>query len=683
MDEFKDLDSEIEKLKSELAASEELSKKVKFPASGDYWKNRLDEERSLWEKKISFWNDEKKSLETKLESQQTQISQYKQNIESIEKRLEAETKEWEVRLHVKEADLMVEKNRILSESKVNEVERENKSLLERISELHQRVAALREENKLETEKLNEHAAREKEAYEEKFKANMANIEVLEARIKELETTLSARAVELEETKKELTQKAQKAEQISSQLSKEKVSLSEELIRTRETLQEDKEKIQLSLKHDAIGYVEKIRDCIGPLAGLAQFFSRNKPHKTTWNAFKELIQRTDAETDVFLAKIAVPSIEKESFDVVMYLPDEDAAFWESSLFSLKSKIIRTNEENVIKDVSENKPRFAVVSSAYLSTARKINRKWPFIPVVVYGTVDKRTAAALAAKGLAVVATPCSPEDIVNSVNTIAKNSVSRPELWGKIKTGIPSLAYVLLAAALFLAIAGYYNGDTIASYVSKKPVSYATPYAQPTNLSSDGKNLWICDWFGQGIYKHTANGGLKLVKIYNFPGKHFTALAWSGGSLWTIDAWEQKIYRHNTDGGLKISETYGAPGASPSGISGNGSVIWTCDSQDAVIYQHAMDKNLTVTSIIDSPGPSPSGLFYDGEFLWSTDSMTNNIYCHKTDPELTVIRKYIAPQYDQKGFNLSGLVMDKKYLWVCSEKLGKVFRYPKKMLKELK
>ena len=66
MDEFKDIDAEIMRLKEELSVRDENLKQVKFPASGDYWRSRLDEERMLWEKRNALAREERITLEKKL-----------------------------------------------------------------------------------------------------------------------------------------------------------------------------------------------------------------------------------------------------------------------------------------------------------------------------------------------------------------------------------------------------------------------------------------------------------------------------------------------------------------------------------------------------------------------------------------------------------------------------------------
>jgi hypothetical protein len=326
----------------------------------------------------------------------------------------------------------------------------------------------------------------------------------------------------------------------------------------------------------------------------------------------------------------------------------------------------------------------VSAKKLKFAKKINAKWPFLPVIVYGQLPEKTKNALIKKGFGIVGLYVSADEMLKTVNNAAKTSIALAENWDKIAIKKRFKLFYYAGLAVLLALTGFYvknNPDIFEKY--GRVATYSVPYSQPSNITFDGQYLWVCDWYGQAIYKHDPKSGLKLLRIFNFQGKHFTALTWANGYLWTADAWDGKIYKHNTDDNLTIIATYPAPGKAISGLAFDGKFMWSCDAAAGMIYKHLMDENLTVDDVFESPGANPAGLFFDGVSLWSVDSKLNRISRHRIDTKLSVAASYTPPLFDQKNYNLSGIALKGDTVWICSEKLSKVFSFPKEKMELIK
>jgi hypothetical protein len=54
-----------------------------------------------------------------------------------------------------------------------------------------------------------------------------------------------------------------------------------------------------------------------------------------------------------------------------------------------------------------------------------------------------------------------------------------------------------------------------------------------------------------------------------------------------------------------------------------------------------------------------------------------------DENLSVASTYIPPQFEEKGYSLSGIAGSGNDFWVCSEKSGKIYKYPAQLLEEVR
>lgn len=690
MDDFKDLDREISRLKKELECNDGLLHQLQYPEINDYWKRRLDEEKILWNKKMASSDEQRKALEMKISSQQERIDRYNQTLKEIERKMEEESKQWEDRLRIKEADILIEKNRMLSEDRVRKAEFENQKLLIQISELNGKINEIRENNKAEIEKINENRASERGLYEEKLKINLSELELTQKRAQELDERLKEKQADIEKANKEFEDKLKDAQKTLLSVSEERTVIEKEKSALKIEIGNQKSRLDEEIRQTTGQYngimkrfADNLKRCTGVLSGLVEFASNHNAGRNVWKIFAELIQNAENETDKLIVDAKIEYSYNQPFKTIIVLTDDDFSLWDEALKNTQAQTERASLRGLDAEIIKTKPQAIVISSRYLGKARKIKRQYPFLPIIVSGDIKNKLTKSLLSEGFVPVKLPCLIGEITSKINSAAYNSIAQPEYWGKIKVKKPYLLYSVVLCSLVSGIlVGYMTPNLNLRLNLGKVQSFSTPYLQPTNLTFDGQYLWTCDWFGQCIYKHKINGELGLDRIFYFPEKHFSALSWAGGSLWSVDPWEGKINKHNSDENLTIVASYTAPGLSPTGLAGDGSILWSCDSYTAKIYRHRLDEELTIETVYKSPGTNPSGLYFDGQHLWSIDGKTNTIYKHKLDKQLTVVNSYLAPGYEQKGYNLSGIAKSGDNLWVCSEKAGKIYKYPLESLKKI-
>jgi hypothetical protein len=705
MDEFQDVDLEIAKLKQELAAGESSLQPPPFggPEASDYWKRRMNEEKNIWYKKVQIREEEKKMLEEKLDQQERRIQGYAHEMKELERKFEHEAQTMQERLKAKETDLVIEKNRLFAEEKMKEAELKSVRLNEQLAELNAKIVTLKDEFTAEKDKLLEQSARERTTFDDLKNEQQVRIEGLQRRAAELEERLKLQAEdlaraqeeqlgtkgELVKAREELGAQLREMTQKAAALESEKAALNGDVARLKKQHSEETAQREAAFKEESSSFISRFLRHFGPLAGLADFMVRYRPAATSTALFNELLLKLEETTRLYAGRVKADFIDAEPFTSVSILPDEDEAVW-AKVFKLEGpEPQKLAPAKALKEIPFIKPRVVIISGKYLALARKIQRRWPFLPLIVSGEGNPALMKELLSPNLYLVSYNLSADDAVATVRLAAGRSAARTEFWDRIKMQQPRhyFAWVFLsvAAAFALGYVATAKDSPVAALVEKalpRPAAITLPYPRPTNITADGRYLWSCDWLGQSIYRHATRPGLPLERIFYFPGKHFTALTFAGGYLWSADPWEKKINKHNADEHLTILASYASPDGAPTGLAFDGKLLWSCDAEKGEIYRHRLDDALTVEGTYKSPGSSPSGLYYDGQNLWSTDSKTNKIYLHRLDNHLTVLKTYLPPQYEERGFSVSGIAGNGNYVWICCEKAGRIYQYPRSTLREI-
>jgi|GEM_PF-2787254 len=683
---FSDLDAEISRLKAELAQQGDMVNQIRVPAStGDFWGRRMEEEKKMYEKKMQISEEEKRVLEARMNQQQEQITKYHGALSDLEKRFEREAKAWEERLKAKEADLLLEKNRIFWEEKLRETEHENHSLLQQVSHLNDTITQLKDEQAADKLKYETASAEDKQLNETKIAGMQKDMEALRNRAIDLQAQVAAATDQLRSAREDLTAVNREMERKVNGLISEKTALGEKMNVVLKQAEDEKAKIELWVRNVNTGFVQKLRHYIGSLEGLAHFISERPPSKATTSYLEGIIQELEGETEMHATSLKLESYQR-TFTAVDLLVNDEAAMCRKILSVTVSETKMAKPNNLIAVVEKSKPQVLLISGVYYKKALVAVRRWPFLPIIIFGAFNQEISRKLTSANIKIIAPPFMSGDIADIISSVARHSIARPDYWERINSKRGYFGMLLTAGVLSLGLLmGYYfkdiTGGLGALVYTARPATYIPPYTNPSNIAFDGKNMWVCDWFGQSIYKHSADSRFKVEHIYFYPGKHFTAVTWHNGSMWTADAWDNKVYRHNNDDELSIAETFTVPELAITGLASDGKALYSCDTARGQIYRHRMDATLSVDMVYDTPGKNPCGLFFDGKNLWSIDSKTDRIYRHRMDAKLTPEASYLIPELSQKPGMISGIAIDNDVLWLTSEKFGKVMSYPLKLAKK--
>ncbi len=450
MDEFKDIDTELMRLKEELNSKHEDFSHVKFPSSGDYWRSRLDEERVLWDKKVVLGSEERKALEKKLNEQEELLSRYNQSVREMERKIENDTKLWEDRLRIKEADIMIEKSRLQSEARVKEIELERQSLMKHVTELSLKISELRDDQAAEIEILNMHAKQDADLYEQKLKVAAAESDALKNRMSDAESVLKARISELEKLKEEYRVRLEAAEKKAEEEARARFASDEAASKTRAKSEEDKIQIRKSFETTTIKFAGIINKDVGALAGLSGIAADHELKKETLLIIKGLTGKLQSELGGFEKELNLKFDVDDNFKAAIIMSEDEAAYWEAALSGTRVTMEKLGvKSNVKKSIPALKPCVCVVSLKKIKAARTIKARWPFVPVIIYGELPEKRKAKLEKGGFITVSSYGTADDMYQSLCDAAKNSAAQPDYWGKVKIKSRWVLPTMYAAATML------------------------------------------------------------------------------------------------------------------------------------------------------------------------------------------------------------------------------------------
>ncbi len=240
---------------------------------------------------------------------------------------------------------------------------------------------------------------------------------------------------------------------------------------------------------------------------------------------------------------------------------------------------------------------------------------------------------------------------------------------------PSIKYFILAGVILAVILATIFALPKILYREEIAI-YSVPSENISGISTDGKDIWLCDWFKQEIYQaQIVSGDFLIKKTFRFENVFPVSLSADERFLWTCDAWSKKINKHVYDDKLSVIESYPAVGNNPSSVCWDGKNLWSTDVDTNKIYRHNMTSDEIKPDLIFKSACSRLiGFFYDGKYYWSVDADKQLIYKHNSD--ITIIEKYQLNFPERK---ISGILIDKKYVWITFEGEPQITRYPRKKI----
>jgi sugar lactone lactonase YvrE len=671
MEDFNELDNEILRLKMELNSPGFLRPPEPHGNEIDYWKSRLNEERLSLETKAKSQDAEKQLLENKIQQQQNNINRYEQALKDMEAKLQRETHQLEDRLRMRESELLIEQNRILSEEKVKITEIEKNQLRDKITDLAEKIVSLKEESSA----VSATHIKERENARQEIESLLAMISSLKKDVSEEQMTIREKEMNIasltENYARTTNELADKKEALETERSEHALELAAIKKKNDEALAQTSTMIYEMGRH----FVKQFNQVFVQLVGMAAYAAKRPDAAPVEKVLTELIGKIEAEAHAYADSIDAPEKQDDPCMVAVLGTDEDHAVVKEALKKTAISMHVLSPKHFMREIAVHKPRLVIVSGANASKRGRLAKKWPFLPQVLLGPTVQRISNTTSVNTYPLVHSAAITE-IADTILEAAGRSIARSEYWDRLSQTRPSAWRALAAAGVILAVGVVSGGWWGYQHFVAVPAMVQTPYSNPTNITFDGKSLWVCDWFGQSIYRQDTHG--EIQKALCFPNKHFTALTWANGYLWSCDSWDKKIFKHKADDTLSIVASYPTPGLMPSGITWDGQNLWTCDTATGQIFKHVMDAKLSVVEAYDSPGGSPSGLYFDGKSLWSIDSRTSKLYRHLMTGRLPVAEVYTLPVAVTE--KISGITGDGKNLWLCSEKSGHIFYRPIKQLK---
>jgi hypothetical protein len=246
-------------------------------------------------------------------------------------------------------------------------------------------------------------------------------------------------------------------------------------------------------------------------------------------------------------------------------------------------------------------------------------------------------------------------------------------------------YVGIIALIVSVLSGfvYYKSINQENRVSGKNLAeYIISYKNPASITSDGKNIWISDWFEQAVYVHEKDEKLSVIKKYSFSEIRPTLIAWGGDCLWVADSWEGKITCHNLDDDLSVKTTYEYPGSDPAGIYYDGKYLWICDMEEKNIYKFLPEKDkLVEIDVYKSFNTNPVGIFMLKNKIWTIDSQLKRLYMHNMDKNLSVKETYKLPSDKISSVKIIGAGRAGSGIWIATED-AQILQFHKRSLIKL-
>ena len=264
MDEFKELDEELKKLEDEYSATgaDDLHELI-LPTATDYWKRRVDDEKSTWTKLLEAKDQEKSAVEQKLSKAEAEIKSLHEKIRAFDKQLAEELAQWQEKFRLKEIEFEVSRERMNFIDRIKDLEREKVSLQEEISKT----------KKESEEKLNVIEATHKKEIEELISSQDALVENLSSIEKEMQI--------VETDLQNYREKNRLQEENIVVLKQEKDTAEKDRVALKTDLEEmalDSERRILDIyRHmDSVisYYSEMLRQHVGTLMGIVALFYRN-------------------------------------------------------------------------------------------------------------------------------------------------------------------------------------------------------------------------------------------------------------------------------------------------------------------------------------------------------------------------------------------------------------------------
>ena len=104
MEEWKDLEEELKELEEDFLSEDELLRHLITPSAADYWKKRVEEDKSDFGRLLQIKEEEKEAVREELKNTRSQMEALSQKIRNLEDKLREEASSWEKKLKEKDIE---------------------------------------------------------------------------------------------------------------------------------------------------------------------------------------------------------------------------------------------------------------------------------------------------------------------------------------------------------------------------------------------------------------------------------------------------------------------------------------------------------------------------------------------------------------------------------------------------
>lgn len=161
--------------------------------------------------------------------------------------------------------------------------------------------------------------------------------------------------------------------------------------------------------------------------------------------------------------------------------------------------------------------------------------------------------------------------------------------------------------------------------------------------------------------------------------HPVSVRWVSGRLWSLDAWSQRIAEHAVLPPFALLQTWTVEGVQPVDMTWDGESLWVLDREEQILARLSPDDpSLVEQRIVLPAGWDVSAVDYEGDSFWGYDESSQKLI-RFTAPPVRVQEEFVLGRHRRPSDVLSGLAVDRRFVWTVSEKSQSITRWSRRRL----
>lgn len=283
-----EIEKELSELESQYGDSEEIMQNLITPSISAYWRRKLEEEKTLYEKMLQTKEEEKKQVLLKLQQQEQIIEELKKQIEKIERGEYEKFKDKYEEIRLKELEIEKEKEKLVWQQQIQGLEFDKKIIEQEVERAKQEFEKQKQELLVYyNRQFNSLLEVQNQLLEETTKIEQELDSIVSTAEKEIEEVTSQKDKAIEEL--------ENLRVIIENIKKEKENLVNEknlLLKSIEEIKQqnisEKKQIVINITQHINGYFNEVRSLCGLIIGAVNFVSKHNKYKYSVRFHYELI-----------------------------------------------------------------------------------------------------------------------------------------------------------------------------------------------------------------------------------------------------------------------------------------------------------------------------------------------------------------------------------------------------------